>query len=79
MPQIKLKDVEEIISKRLFHAGLELLHMALDKQGITGKEIDSEDAMTVLELLKEGMHTDISKSAVEKCIQDLGHLIAKLN
>lgn len=78
MADIKIKELTEIVEKRLFSAGKELLHDALKKMDFeNSKEISPEDAICVFELMREGMHTEVSKNTMNKCLDDLSLLISK--
>lgn len=78
MENIEIKHLIKIVKNRLFEAGHEILNDALKKLELQDKKLLSlEDAITALGLMKESMHTDISKKTIEKCIEDLSDFVIK--
>jgi len=74
--EIEKKDLFDIIEKKLFSAGVELLNQAFEKLGYASQDtVPDEIAISSFNLVKEGMHTDISKKAVEETIEDLKKLL----
>jgi hypothetical protein len=77
MVEITVTDLSDIVVKRLFSAGKMLLMDALKKLDLAdAKTLTPEDAIFVLEVMRESMHTDVSKDAVSKCIEDLSSTFA---
>lgn len=74
MVEITVKDLEEIVDKRLFSAGKILLMDALRKLEIAESQVlTPEDAIFALEVMRENMHSEVSKDAVNKCIEDFSN------
>jgi hypothetical protein len=78
MANITIKRIESVIDTRLFSAGKELFRDALKKADLQSKkELSPEEAIFVMDLLKESMHTEISKKAIDKCIDEIGLIVSK--
>lgn len=74
--QIEKKDLYDIIEKKLFSAGQDLLNLAFEKLGVKDEtQVTQEIALSSFELIKESMHTQISKNAIDSSIEELKHLI----
>ena len=72
MTEISIKELSDIVEKRLFSAGKMLLSDALAKLGLSATDsLTPEDAIFALEVMRESMHSDVSKDAVNKCIEDI--------
>lgn len=77
MVEITVNDLTDIVDKRLFSAGKMLLMDALKKLDLAdAKTLTPEDAIFVLEVMRESMHTEVSKDAISKCIEDLSSKFA---
>lgn len=74
MVEITVQDLVEIVDRRLFSAGKILLMDALKKLEISESQaLTPEDAIFALEVMRENMHSDVSKDAVNKCIEDFSN------
>ena len=78
MSNITIKRMESVIDARLYSAGKELFRDALKKADLQNKkELSPEEAIFTLGLLKESMHSEISKKAIDKCIDEIGLIVSK--
>ncbi|MBN2881208.1 hypothetical protein JXM83_04090 [Candidatus Woesearchaeota archaeon] len=78
MANIRKIDLFEIVEGKLYSAGKEMLNLALKKLELdVNDELTPEEAISTLILIKEGMHTEISKKTVDKCIELVGKEILK--